>query len=111
MKRYENNDYYFVINRCKLDDRGEYIIKAENHYGFREEPVFLNVHCKFVIIIPLKQFFFFFKFEFQEKMHILAKMPILCTIIKYTKELKKIIIIYLTHENRNKIYFHSDELV
>jgi len=43
MKRYENNDYYFVINRCKLDDRGEYILKAENHYGSREEPVFLNV--------------------------------------------------------------------
>ncbi|GFR08100.1 twitchin, partial [Trichonephila clavata] len=43
MKRYEGNDYYFVINRCKLDDRGEYIIKAENHYGSRDEPVFLNV--------------------------------------------------------------------
>ncbi|GIX87268.1 twitchin, partial [Caerostris extrusa] len=44
MKRYEGHDYYFVINRCKLDDRGEYIIKAENHYGSRDEPVFLNVH-------------------------------------------------------------------
>ncbi|GBN78554.1 Twitchin [Araneus ventricosus] len=43
MKRYEGHDYYFVINRCKLDDRGEYIIRAENHYGSREEPVFLNV--------------------------------------------------------------------
>ena len=44
MKRYMDNDYTFVINRCKLEDRGEYIIRAENHYGFREEPVFLNVH-------------------------------------------------------------------
>ncbi|XP_013785867.1 twitchin-like, partial [Limulus polyphemus] len=43
MKRYEDNDFYFIINRCKIDDKGEYIIKAENHYGFREEPVFLNV--------------------------------------------------------------------
>jgi len=43
MKRYSENDYTFTINRCKLEDRGEYIIRAENHYGSREEPVFLNV--------------------------------------------------------------------
>ncbi|XP_054161595.1 twitchin-like isoform X2 [Oppia nitens] len=43
MKRYEDNDFTFVINRCRLEDRGEYIIRAENHYGFREEPIFLNV--------------------------------------------------------------------
>lgn len=44
MKRYAGDDYYFIINRVKLDDRGEYIIRAENHYGSREEVVFLNVH-------------------------------------------------------------------
>lgn len=44
MKRYAGNDYYFIINRVKLEDRGEYIIRAENHYGTREEVVFLNVH-------------------------------------------------------------------
>lgn len=43
MKRYQGDDYYFIINRVKLDDRGEYIIRAENHYGSREEVVFLNV--------------------------------------------------------------------
>lgn len=43
MKRYVGEDYYFVINRVKLEDRGEYIIRAENHYGSREEVVFLNV--------------------------------------------------------------------
>ncbi|KAL1129846.1 hypothetical protein AAG570_012790 [Ranatra chinensis] len=43
MKRYGNDDYHFIINRVKLDDRGEYIIRAENHYGYREEVVFLNV--------------------------------------------------------------------
>ncbi|XP_017494185.1 PREDICTED: twitchin-like, partial [Rhagoletis zephyria] len=43
MKRYAENDYAFTINRCKLEDRGEYMIRAENHYGSREEPVFLNV--------------------------------------------------------------------
>ncbi|KAJ8886799.1 hypothetical protein PR048_013011 [Dryococelus australis] len=43
MKRYAGEDYTFVINRVKLEDRGEYIIRAENHYGYREEVVFLNV--------------------------------------------------------------------
>jgi hypothetical protein len=43
MKRYNGNDYEFIINRSKLADRGEYIIKAENYYGSREEIVFLNV--------------------------------------------------------------------
>jgi len=43
MKRYAGEDYTFVINRVKLDDRGEYIIRAENTYGASEEPVFLNV--------------------------------------------------------------------
>ncbi|GBP00364.1 Twitchin [Eumeta japonica] len=46
MKRYAGDDYYFIINRAKLEDRGEYIIRAENHYGFREEVVFLNVQRK-----------------------------------------------------------------
>lgn len=44
MKRYAGDDYYFIINRVRLDDRGEYIIRADNHYGAREEVVFLNVH-------------------------------------------------------------------
>merc|ERR1711892_760248 len=37
------DDYTFIINRCKVEDRGEFIIHAENHYGVTEEPVFLNV--------------------------------------------------------------------
>ena len=43
MKRYIGDDYTFIINRCKVEDRGEFIIHAENHYGITEEPVFLNV--------------------------------------------------------------------
>lgn len=46
MKRYIGDDYTFIINRVKLDDRGEYVIRAENHYGHREEVVFLNVQRK-----------------------------------------------------------------
>ena len=47
MKRYGGDDYTFVINRVKLEDRGEYMIRAVNHYGTREEPIFLNVQRKF----------------------------------------------------------------
>lgn len=56
MKRYAGDDYYFVINRAKLQDRGEYIIRAENHYGSREEVVFLNVQRKLLynIIYAIK---------------------------------------------------------
>lgn len=51
MKRYSGEDYSFIINRAKLDDRGEYIIRAENHYGAREEPVFLNVQREYPLFI------------------------------------------------------------
>ena len=43
MKRYIGDDYTFIINRVKVSDRGEFIIRAENHYGVTEEIVFLNV--------------------------------------------------------------------
>ena len=67
MKRYIGDDYTFIINRVKVrkrkktifisvvsltfpnflqvPDRGEFIIRAENHYGVSEEPVFLNVQA------------------------------------------------------------------
>lgn len=53
MKRYAGDDYTFVINRVKLDDRGEYIIRAENHYGYREEVVFLNVQREYLLLFCL----------------------------------------------------------
>jgi hypothetical protein len=43
MKKYADNDYGLTINRVRLDDRGEYIVRAKNSYGSREEVVFLNV--------------------------------------------------------------------
>lgn len=49
MKRYAHDDYTFIINRVKLEDRGEYIIRAENHHGYREEVVFLNVQRKYIL--------------------------------------------------------------
>jgi len=52
MKRYAGDDYTFIINRAKLDDRGEYVIRAENTYGYREEVVFLNVQRTYARRFP-----------------------------------------------------------
>lgn len=56
MKRYSEDNYYFIINRVKLDDRGEYIIRAENHYGATEEVVFLNVQRKYLLEMNGKKY-------------------------------------------------------
>ena len=71
MKRYHGDDYTFIINRVKLEDRGEYIIRAENHYGYREEVVFLNVQRKsfyyqnfiYIYILHLFHFYIFHFFQ------------------------------------------------
>lgn len=54
MKRnaYDNN-YTFVVNRCKMSDFGEFVIRAENHHGGREEPVFLDVRKRPVDFTPV----------------------------------------------------------
>ena len=46
MKRYAGTEYTFIINRTKTQDRGEYIIRADNYYGYREEPGKLNTILK-----------------------------------------------------------------
>ncbi|CDW52538.1 protein unc g; protein unc f; protein unc d; prot ein unc b; protein unc a [Trichuris trichiura] len=43
MKKYQGNDYTLTINRTRLEDRGEYVVRAKNAYGTAEEVAFLNV--------------------------------------------------------------------
>uniref|UniRef100_A0A7E4VU92 non-specific serine/threonine protein kinase n=1 Tax=Panagrellus redivivus TaxID=6233 RepID=A0A7E4VU92_PANRE len=43
MKKYNDNDYALTINRVKMEDRGEYTVRASNSYGAKEEVVYLNV--------------------------------------------------------------------
>lgn len=43
MKKYDGNDYGLTINRARMDDKGEYTVRAKNSYGSREEVVLLNV--------------------------------------------------------------------
>lgn len=58
MKRYDNNDYSLTINRVSLEDEGEYVVRAKNSYGSKEETVFLQVQSKFILSIvgPSKSF-------------------------------------------------------
>jgi hypothetical protein len=55
MKKYNDNDYALTINRVRADDRGEYIVRAKNSYGSKEEVVFLTVHSKQIVIQALYQ--------------------------------------------------------
>ena len=43
MPKYSGNNYELRICRIKMEDKGEYVVKAENSYGSREEHVFLKV--------------------------------------------------------------------
>ena len=43
MPKYSGNDYELRVCRLKMEDKGEYLVRAENSYGSREEHAFLNV--------------------------------------------------------------------
>ena len=43
MPKYSGNNYELRIGRVKMEDKGEYVVKAENSYGSREEQAFLSV--------------------------------------------------------------------
>lgn len=43
MPKYSGNLYDLKISRCKIEDKGEYIVKAVNSYGSKEECAALNV--------------------------------------------------------------------
>ena len=47
MPKYSGKDFELRIGRCKIaEDKGEYVVRAENSYGSREESAFLNVERK-----------------------------------------------------------------
>jgi uncharacterized membrane protein YgcG len=44
MPKYSGKDFELRIGRCKVsEDKGEYVVKAENSYGSREESALLDV--------------------------------------------------------------------
>jgi len=43
MPKYAGNEYELRIGRCKMEDKGEYIVKAVNSFGSKEERAILGV--------------------------------------------------------------------
>lgn len=46
MPKYSGTDYELRVGRCKMEDRGDYIVKAVNSYGSKEESAKLLVECE-----------------------------------------------------------------
>jgi len=46
MPKYSGSDYELKVSRTKLDDKGEYIVRAVNSFGSKEESAVLNVERK-----------------------------------------------------------------
>lgn len=47
MQKYMGNEYELKISRIKMDDKGEYIVRAENSFGRKEERATLKVERKY----------------------------------------------------------------
>lgn len=43
MQKYMGNEYELKISRIKMDDKGEYCVRAENSFGRKEERANLKV--------------------------------------------------------------------
>lgn len=43
MQKYSGKDYCLKINRSKLEDQGEYVVRAENSFGKKEHTALLKV--------------------------------------------------------------------
>jgi serine/threonine protein kinase len=43
MPKYSGSNYELRIGRCKMEDKGEYVVKAVNSFGSKEECAFLSV--------------------------------------------------------------------
>jgi Immunoglobulin I-set domain len=54
MPKYSGNDYELRIGRAKMEEMGEYIVKAVNSFGSKEESAVLSVErtffCAFTIL-------------------------------------------------------------
>ena len=46
MQKYMGSEYELKISRIKMDDRGQYIVRAENSFGRKEEKAALTVERK-----------------------------------------------------------------
>ena len=51
MQKYRGKEYELKISRTKMEDKGEYIVKAENSFGRREELGILKVDRELYILL------------------------------------------------------------
>jgi len=51
MPKYSGNNYELRIGRTKMEDKGEYVVKAVNSYGSVEECALLNVERKQITLM------------------------------------------------------------
>lgn len=47
MQKYHGTEFQLKITRIKMDDKGEYKVRAENSWGHREEVALLKVERKY----------------------------------------------------------------
>ena len=57
MPKYMGNEYELKIGRCKMEDKGEYIVRAVNSFGSKEECAFLSVERKYFDLFTLFDWF------------------------------------------------------
>jgi len=48
MPKYSGSDYELKVSRIKMDDKGEYIVRAINSFGSKEESAVLSVERKLI---------------------------------------------------------------
>ena len=46
MPKYSGNEYELRVGRVKMEDKGEYTVRAENSYGNKSEVASMNVQGK-----------------------------------------------------------------
>ena len=50
MPKYAGSNYELRIGRCKMEDKGEYIVKAVNSFGNKDACAFLSVERQFFLL-------------------------------------------------------------
>lgn len=48
MQKYSGSEYELRVSRVKMDDQGEYIVRAENSFGRKDERAKLTVQRKYM---------------------------------------------------------------
>ena len=56
MPKYSGNEYELRVGRVKMEDKGNYVVRATNSFGSKEESAALGVESMFLLNIRIKSF-------------------------------------------------------